>query len=497
MADPQPQIQGLPPGAVATPIAAMSAAPQIQGLPPGATAVPIGYQDTGKSKGIPQGTGSVGQGWNSLTDDPWGTVKSIASDLGTGAAQGAANTVGSSIVGIAHLLHKIPAIGQYLSPQEGINALAARTADQSTPQNTTQAIGKGAEQTGEFLLPGVGEEGATAKALPFLSKLGPLAKPLARVGYQAATTGLVNGAQGGSPAVGAATGALGGAVGEGLRAAAPSIAESALGITKRMRGYGKTPGLAALEETSGLAPSTIEQQAQQKIGQLTDGIESGAAAHQGTVSLQPAIDTIDQEISKATAQNNAQAIEQLGRVKDALTKSVVPGAGTLPVDQTAEGALNLKRGLRNQFIKNWNPELMDGTRAVAAHASGAIDNSLDSALGPDFQSANQRVSSLIPVAESSESLTRDPGLAQRVGNRIARPTGALIGSAMGAGEGYREKGLPGAAIGGLTGLVLPEVLSSPGVRMALARTMYNPGALIKLLSGAGLQLDRPSQENQQ
>ncbi len=429
----------------------------------------------------------------STAEKAWNAVKSTASDLGIGAAEGAANTVGSSIVGTSKLLNKIPFLGKYLAPQQGIDALAARTAEQSTPQNATQSVGKGAEQVGEFLLPGVGEEDATAHALPYLSKLGTLAKPLSRILYQAGTTGLVNAAQGGSPVTGAATGAVGGAVGEGLRAVAPAMAESALGITKRMRGYGKTPGVAALEETSALRPAAIEQQAQKKLGNLTQTIESTAASHPTPVSVQPAIDLIDDEITKATAENNGQAIEQLGRVRDALTKNVSTGA-PLPVDQPATGALNLKRGIRKQFVKNWNPELMEGTRAVAARAGGAIDSQLDSALGPDFESANQRISSLVPVAERSESLGRDPGIAQRVGNRVAAHTGALIGSAALGTEGYRRGGIPGAIGGAISGAVLPEILASPAAQMTAARIAYKPGALLRLLSGAGLQLDRGSNQ---
>jgi len=484
-----PQIEGLPPGAVLRPISPAAAAPPpIEGLPPGAIVKPItGYQGPMTSTGIaaPQGTA-----------DWAGAGIQGAKDLLTGMSEGAANTVGSSVAGVSRLLNKIPVLGKYLAPEQGIQALEARTAEASAPQNPAQSIGRTGEQVGEWLVPSGAEEKAGALAAEHLPALGRLAGPIARILTGAGETGVRNASQGGSPAVGAAAGAIGGGLGEAARAAAPSVAESALGITKRMRGYGKTPGVAALEETSGLAPATIEKQAQQKIGGLTSGIESSAAAHPGTVSLQPAIDTIDQEIAKATSQNNGQAIEQLGRVKDALTKGAVTG-NPLAVDQSASNALNMKRGLRSQFVKNWNPELMSGTRAVAAKASGAIDNSLDTALGPDFQSANQKISSLIPVAERSESLERDPSIAQKVGNRVAAHTGALIGSAAGGAEGYREHGAPGAVIGSLAGLTIPELLAHPATQMAAARVMNNPGVLIRLLQGAGLQFNRPSQENQQ
>lgn len=509
MPDPQanPQIQGLPPGAIAVPIQQTQAAPatpQIKGLPPGAKLVPInpGYSGDMTSTGIaaPQGTGTLSEGWNSL--------KKSASDLATGATQGAANTVGSSTAGIAKLIRKIPFLGPAIEPEQGINSLEARTQQASAPANTTQAVGKGAEQIGEFLLPGAGEEDTVAHALPWLSKLGRAAKPIARIGYQAGTQGLVNAAQGGSPTTGALSGAVGGTLGEGMRAVAPALAESALGITKRMRGYGKTPGVAALEETTGLMPATVERSAQQKLGQLTQQVNDAADTQSSfapqprpaaplqpstPVSLHPALNVIDAEIAKATAQNNAAAIEQLGRVRSALTDTAGTGA-PIATDQTPRGALDLKRGLRSQFVRNWNPELMQGTKAVAARASGAIDSGLDSALGPQFADANQRVSSLIPVAERSESLERDPSLAQKIGNRMAAHTGALAASVGLGYGGYQRGGIKGALGGALTGLVLPEILESPGVKMLAARTAFSPGALVRLLNGSGLQFDRPSDQ---
>lgn len=579
-------------------------------------AVPIaGYQGPVTSTGIaaPQGTGTLAEGWNSL--------KKSAGDLATGATQGAANTVGSSTAGIARIIRKIPFLGPAIEPEEGINSLEARTADAARPANTTQAVGKGAEQIGEFLLPGAGEEDAVGHALPWLSKLGRAAKPVARIGYQAGTQALINGAQGGSPTAGAITGAVGGGIGEGLRAMAPALAESALGITKRMRGYGKTPGLAALEDTAGITPGKVEASAQQRIGQLTQQVNDMADANSGyvprqrpiaflppapvdiplargepgempggllralrpgipesefspemriargdsgispvrltnaempgdpyryystsgegeipgapqseagvlrtrdpnvansvsqpgttpyrlpalqpqtPVSLHPAIGVIDEEIARATAQNNGAAIEQLGRVRDALTKSITTGED-IPAAQTPRGALDLKRGMRNQFVKNWNPELMQGTKAVAARASGAIDTGLDSALGPEFADANQRISSLVPVAERSESLERDPSLIQKAGNRIAVHTGALAGSGLGALAGYNrggagKGGAKGAIGGALAGFVLPEILSSPELRMLEARGAFAPGVLLRLLGGSALQFDRPSDQ---
>ena len=136
------------------------------------------------------------------------------------------------------------------------------------PANDIESLGKGAEQAGEFLLPGMGEEKIGAAA----GKLAPLAK----IGYNAATTGGLNKLQGGSFGTGAIAGGLGGAASEGLASAAPKLAESAIGITKADRGFGKSPGKAIINETSSIRPDTIAEQAQGKINTYLPQVEEAA-----------------------------------------------------------------------------------------------------------------------------------------------------------------------------------------------------------------------------
>jgi len=47
----------------------------------------------------------------------------------------------------------------------------------------------------------------------------------------------------------------------------------------------------------------------------------------------------------------------------------------------------------------------------------------------------------------------------------------LMGAGMGGAAGYREGGLPGAALGGAAGLIVPEILSSPASQMAGAKML--------------------------
>jgi hypothetical protein len=165
-----------------------------------------------------------------------------AKDLLTGAAEGAANTVGNAVSGTARLLNKIPGVGEYLAPKQGIEALEAKTKERSTPENTTQAIGRTGEQIGEWLIPSGAEE-KVASLLPKMGKAIPIA---ARIGTSALESGLRNASQGGSFGTGAEAGVGGELLNQGLQKAAPIVAETALGVTGRMRGHGKTIGDAAL-----------------------------------------------------------------------------------------------------------------------------------------------------------------------------------------------------------------------------------------------------------
>lgn len=139
------------------------------------------------------------------------------------------------------------------------------------PDNTTQAVGKGLGDAAQFMIPGGAEEKAVAMAPKAL-------RPIAKIGASALSAGAVNKAQGGDFKTGAAAGGVGAGIGAGLEAAAPSIAETALKIPKAMRAFGKTPGKAALEETSGIRPETVAASAQSRMGQLTPQLEAAADA---------------------------------------------------------------------------------------------------------------------------------------------------------------------------------------------------------------------------
>ena len=193
-------------------------------------------------------------------------------NLGKGAAKGLLNTSNS----ISSLIHSIPGgVGEALVPASGLQA--ARMYAQ--PHGMAQKAGYGAEQVGEFMVPGGAEEAGAAKVATLFPKLGRAAKPLARVATSALSSGAVNAAQGGSPVTGALMGAGGQVVGQGLKAMAPAVAEGALNIRKLDRAYGKNGGSigrAILDETQGIRPRTVAESAQTRLNELNPQLNSAA-----------------------------------------------------------------------------------------------------------------------------------------------------------------------------------------------------------------------------
>jgi hypothetical protein len=188
------------------------------------------------------------------------TQQSIVQDvknLGIGAAKGAGSTLWN--------------LGS-MNP-DPIDAIMNRTQQKPgylTPQGGVQGLGYGGEQAAEFFAP-MGAEGklasATTEAMPFLGKALP------KIGAQALASGTVNKAQGGSFGGGAAAGLFSGALGAGVKAMAPTMAETAMGVRGADRANGRTVGQAIIQDTTGFTPRAVADSAESKIGSLTGELE--------------------------------------------------------------------------------------------------------------------------------------------------------------------------------------------------------------------------------
>lgn len=427
----------------------------------------------------------------------WGD---ILADVGKGVAKGALHTVSAADDwATAHLPSVMTTpIGQ--TPSHANSVAATQYAQNlSTPMNTSQKVGKGIEQAAEFMIPGGAEDSigrAIATKYPSLAATGakliasgsPELSAAGKIVMQALSAGTVNAAQGGSFAGGAAGGAIGGAVGQTAKALAPTIAEIAMGSRAADRSLGKTPGIAILNETTGVNPGTIAQQAVDKSAGYTNALETNARGSNIPVNLQPARDVAESFGKTAAKQNNAtniKEISQLGAQLDAR------GSNAIPQFVSADEGLGLRRGV-DALMDSWNP---NNKRALSDSAVSKVRQAMNQELSksvPDFDALNLKISNLIPVAARAGATDLNAGVAQKVLGRLAAPTGALLPAGLGAEEGYRHGGVAGGAAGLAAGLIIPHVLTSPTALMIGARAANSAGAGLAstAAAGAGLQATR-------
>lgn len=319
----------------------------------------------------------------------------------------------------------------------------------------------------------------------------------------------------------AATPALARAGGRGLSRTAEPLAEQALGIRAVDRKFGRAPGRAALDETTGVRPETVAGQAQTRMNDLTAQRNNVLATSKNTVDLGPSRNSVSSDIGKAGAGNSLTG--SLEKVQEHLNEphpgfagqteyppgsatpvsfnqkpSAILGPGGQPLGSTVTAtpgaapplkisqlqdpmnALALRQRLGNDFTKfDMARPVSREQMAVGNKAYGALTNAIHSA-APESAPLDRRISNLVPIKESADVRKLQPDTMGRVLTRIARPTGALIG----AGEGYRAGGIPGA----LAGLVIPEMLTDPTAQMIGARVLDSAGKVARSpITGRTLQ----------
>ena len=243
---------------------------------------------------------------------------------------------------------------------------------------------------------------------------------------------------------------------------APSIAESALEVGSKSRGFGKTPGQAALDETTGLSPKAVLVSTQDALNRVGQRISNSYTQSQSPVSLQPAIDVLQAAKQKALTARQTDLASDIQRNIDRL--STDPTTGQKRVDMLPEELWRIKQGQGD--LSNWNPNTDPKLAGrLNRQVYGAIDGELDR-VAPDVADLNQTYSSLLEVEKRADIEDRKAGIIQGTASRWKAKTGAL---AAGAIAGSHVAGPVGAVAGAALGSLVPEIVTSPAVPMAAAR----------------------------
>lgn len=287
-----------------------------------------------------------------------------------------------------------------------------------------------------------------------------------------------------------------------VRLPSEPLAKGALGIRGDTEAYGATPGKAILEETSGVRPGAIAKSARGRIGELSTELEHRAASSTTPARLTPARNVISTAIDKARAANSESTPNDLIPMRRQLTeprpgfagRTVQPPAPLVPTPSPVLGAngqpivtmqpgplpppviadtqspsdlLAMKRQFNRDFVRNWNPAAnTKGALGVARQAEHELGTEVGRTV-PGGAALNQRISSLIPVAERARLTDLQAGPMDRVLNRMTRPTGGFLPILF----GFEQGGVPGAALS----IAGQETLGSPSARMIAARSLRNAG----------------------
>lgn len=313
-----PQIEGLPPGSVVTPVPGSAPQPapsqQVQGLPPGSVVTPIG------------------QPANDLDTSGEDSSSAPASNPGTGGFlndyyTGVAREAVKSISGIDSMVSKIPVIGKALTtPLVGGKSSQQAIADEQNyanqpRENSTQSGGGFMESAMEFLM---GDEALKSLSLADkLKKVAPILKQvetsprLAQALEAAMRTGTVSGAQtlvktGGDVGEAAKSAAVGGITGGVVQGAAGKLVDE---IAARSPQVSNVAGEEIVTPRAPKVPDNVQKN--QAAAQNVIAKSAQAASERNVIQDVPAAISKAQSFGDAADEVEKSAKDAYGKLNQA------------------------------------------------------------------------------------------------------------------------------------------------------------------------------------
>lgn len=392
------------------------------------------------------------------------TAEQVPQDFVIGAAKGVASTV----LGLGALAHKLPGMNAIAPDQTGAFAGQDPTVNKLTTANgVAQSIGKGAEQVGEFFVPGAAEAGVLA----------PIAKAVGRAGLigraatEAASAAGVTAAQGGDPKVAAAIGGAAPVVGAGLAKVAPELINSLIDAKRAAFVTGSNPGRGIANE--GVVAGTM--------GKLFERAKAAKNA-------------VGAEIGKqlATLPHATSTVRDLTGVVEAPLQKAETYAQTAGKTELASSIAALRQGLHDRFSQ-LGSSMSAATPKDAFIVKTILDDGINfkatSNIEANFTATEKKIRSAL-AKYISEAVPEVAPLNKRYGDmaEAVRAISNKLDSSHGIQSFVSDR--VNQLIAGLTGYAthsIPETAAALAAKVALTSTPSVTSAA-QVLRGLGSQV---------
>lgn len=453
--------------------------------------------------------------------------KSIFGNLALGAGKGLINTFSSIGKMGASLVGKIPIPAVQQQAQQSIG-LFNKAQQGAQSQNLAQSIGKGAEQVGEFFLPGGAEKNVFEKGAQYIDKLpellglgeklSPIVTGALKVALRSAITGGstagVTAAQGGTGEqvkTAGVVGGLAGAAGEALDVFGKGLRESLQKADFKMSPMQEAKAAKKVQSAAEFMTSNkilgTDETKYTKLVNINNSLEEALQSSlpkNAVMTKQAIIDDINNSLSIIKKEKPAIYKEALSDANDAIELLQSEKGKTISI----EDALNSKRSYGEKAFKQSRLQVKDAK--VASEGNYSVEHAFQKGIEDTLNTYGLNKINIPKELQGlfggkSETTFQDfnkvysNAITSKILTNVARfKTGrTLIGTLASAwiGETVGSAIVPG--IGGkIGGLVAGEMLASkiPGaVRYTAERALSNPKPLITGAAKTGLSLFNKNQ----
>lgn len=276
-------------------------------------------------------------GLDPQTGQPTYENTGVAHEFFTGTPLG--NILAGTVKGLGNTVYHLGELVRHVTPgvqaESGPNDITRAL----EPSNTTQKVAKGAEQLGEFLVPGAAEAGALAPIAKAIGKAGLAGEMLT----SGATGAGVAAAQGESPVVGGVAGAVAPVAARGLVGTARAFLNGLVGASPSAFAGGANPGLSMVEEkvmgaTKGGFLQGIRDAQARTMAKLNTVLSKSPIVNDVTSAIN---DPIDAAIKNA--QSYPDQVKMLTNLKTQLSDEATQQAASGSLSKVSSPELNAIR----------------------------------------------------------------------------------------------------------------------------------------------------------